>query len=325
MKLKYLYDNRDLTKMILENWNYDEDSLNMLDYYRISSNAIYPFQENGETRLLRFAPVSEKDKDNVLAELKFIKYLNANNYPALKIVASKKSEEHLTIQTPWGEYYATVFERVAGTSLGETDLSDQIVIEYGKTLGKLHKLSSGYLPVNKRWSYDQVLEWIKCILVEMDHQEVAIEEVGLLQNYFAKLPQSIENYGFIHYDFELDNVFYDQTNGRCHVIDFDDAMYHWYVMDIEQALESLCEKLQTEQQNPYKKLFIQGYRMEYAVTDDMLHYLPIFRRFANLYGYTRIIRSIEERWDNEPEWVINLRSHLDDMIKERQVSFGKPF
>lgn len=44
LKLKYLFDNRDLAKMILENWDYDESSLKMFDYFRISSNAVYPFQ-----------------------------------------------------------------------------------------------------------------------------------------------------------------------------------------------------------------------------------------------------------------------------------------
>ena len=41
LKLRYLFDNRDLAIMILENWEYDPASLHMLDYFKISSSA-YP-------------------------------------------------------------------------------------------------------------------------------------------------------------------------------------------------------------------------------------------------------------------------------------------
>lgn len=43
MKLKYLFDNRDLTHMILNNWDHDTDKPGILDNYRISANAVYPF------------------------------------------------------------------------------------------------------------------------------------------------------------------------------------------------------------------------------------------------------------------------------------------
>lgn len=62
LKLKYLFQNKDLAEMILKNWSYDPESLDMFQYYRISSNAVYPFRDQGEVRLLRFAPVEEKIK-----------------------------------------------------------------------------------------------------------------------------------------------------------------------------------------------------------------------------------------------------------------------
>lgn len=44
LKLKYLYENYDLAKSALENWEYDTDTLDEhLQNFRISSNAVYPF------------------------------------------------------------------------------------------------------------------------------------------------------------------------------------------------------------------------------------------------------------------------------------------
>lgn len=65
LKLKYLFQHNDLAEMILKNWNYDLESLDMFQYYRISSNAVYPFRDQGEVRLLRFAPVEEKIKSTL--------------------------------------------------------------------------------------------------------------------------------------------------------------------------------------------------------------------------------------------------------------------
>jgi hypothetical protein len=56
LRLKYLFNDVNLAEMILKNWDYDEGSTEMFKFYRISSNAIYPFKYKGRTQLLRFAP-----------------------------------------------------------------------------------------------------------------------------------------------------------------------------------------------------------------------------------------------------------------------------
>lgn len=61
LKLKYLFENYDLAKEALENWEHDHDPHDkMLSQFRISSNAIYPFCQNGEVCFLRLAPCDEK-------------------------------------------------------------------------------------------------------------------------------------------------------------------------------------------------------------------------------------------------------------------------
>lgn len=322
MKLKYLFDNRDLAKMLIGNWKYDKNSLEMFKYYRISSNAIYPFQSEGKTQLLRFAPISEKDKNNILAELELIRYLRFNKFPALRTVLSNNVEELITAKTPWGEYYATVFDRVPGVQMGDVDFDEGILFQFGKTLGKLHKLSSMFVPTNRRWSYEEVLLWMSSILSEFQNQEPAIREIEQLQTYFSKIPKNKDIYGLVHYDFEVDNVFYDEATGICNVIDFDDAMYHWYVMDIEQTLNSIKEAMVPMRYVWGRECFLNGYKSEYPINDEMLYLLPVFRRFADLYSYTRILRVSAEKWNNEPKWLADLRVKLDISMKRKLANFG---
>ena len=56
LKLRYLFNNKDLAHMILNNWENDNEDLNSLKYYRISSNAVYWCKNGGGTFFLRFAP-----------------------------------------------------------------------------------------------------------------------------------------------------------------------------------------------------------------------------------------------------------------------------
>ena len=88
--------------MLLKNWGFDQDSLDMFKYYWISSNAIFPFRFKGKIELLRFAPTIEKSKENIIAEFEFISYLRDYHYGVLESVASLNEEELVEARTPWG-------------------------------------------------------------------------------------------------------------------------------------------------------------------------------------------------------------------------------
>ena len=76
LQLKYMFENYELAKHALTNWNHDEESLDAyLKYFRISSNAIYPFKGCGKRCFLRLAPVEEKQEENLRGELAFLQYL----------------------------------------------------------------------------------------------------------------------------------------------------------------------------------------------------------------------------------------------------------
>lgn len=324
MKLRHLFNNPALAEMLLKNWEYDETSLDLFQYFRISANAIYPFKKDGEVRFLRCCPISEKTKDNILAELAFINYLRSKQYNALEPVPSRDGDGLVQKSTPWGEYYASVFKRVTGTQISETDFKDEIMFAYGTALGQLHELSNSYTaPKTKRWTHVDVFKWLEDTFKSLAIEASPMDELNLLREYFSRLPINPKNYGLVHYDFELDNVFYDETTKSCSVIDFDDAMYHWYIMDIVQAMESIKGEIAENEFSRKQAVFLEGYRSRFDLDDDLFAMIPAFKRFANLYGYARVARAIQEQWDNEPDWMVELRTKLNKALERESEFFGK--
>lgn len=324
LKLKYLFDNRDLVFMLLENWKYDKEKISLLNEFRISANAVYPFRTDGKISFLRFAPVEEKSEKDLLAELDFIEYLLNNSYSAANIVKTKDQKRCINVATPWGNYLAVVFKGVSGKQLEILDYSDTLYYGFGKSLGHLHKLSKNYKPNNSiRNNWEERLDWTKNILIEYSAIRSSIDEVDILLKFFKKIEMNNDNYGLIHYDFELDNIFYNGETKEFNIIDFDDCVYHWFAMDIEQSLDSIKNEIPLKYHEKAEQIFLSGYRTEMSLSEDMLKILPIFRRYANLYSYARCLRSIDESWNNEPEWMKTLRNHLQRSIMEHQKDFGK--
>ena len=324
LKLKYLFENYALAKEALKNWKHDEANLDeTLSGFRISSNAIYPFCEDGQVCFLRLAPVEEKEERNVSGELEFIRYLRGKGYPALEPVLSITGKDCLKLSTEWGAYYAAVFRKVGGVPVEDTDMSGPVMRAYGKALGRLHALSEAYEPRVKKWSHEEALDWIASALTEYGAPEGVVFAQAALRQELSALPARRDTYGLVHYDFEPDNVFYSEETQTCSVIDFDDGMYHWFALDIEQVFDSLRGALRGEALLKAKKEFIKGYEEERPYTEEMEASLPLMRRFVDLFSYARLIRCVAEKFPEEPPWLGELRIKLNRAILEKERNILK--
>ena len=321
MKLKNLVDNRPLVLSLLSHWQYDEDAISILDQFRISANAVYPFYRFGEICLLRFAPVEEKVAETVQAELDFLAYLRGCGFSAPETVPTKSGSELMVIDTEWGRYIAAVFKRVAGKKMEGLEYSDGLFTGYGQTLGKLHNLSRSYHPSKPvRPGWKQQLSRVESVLRECHAPEKVLDEVDQLRAGFNRLPETPETYGLIHYDYELDNVFYSEEQDVYPVIDFDDSVYHWYVMDVVVTLNNIKNELPDHDKLSARENFLKGYRQMSSLPEEMLVEGSIFHRYENLIRYSRCLWSVSELYQNEPEWMSDLRAYLKTFVVEYEES-----
>lgn len=310
LKLKDLVENFDLAKEALQHWQYDAETLDdCLQYFRISSNAIYPFHQNGRLCFLRLAPVGEKLLTNLQGELEFILYLRENNYPALEPLQAKEGEYILTLTTQWGDYYATAFYAVEGEPIEDTDFSEDVCLAYGKALGRMHQLSSPFVPTVRKQSHEALLELMEKRLTDFRCEKALFDCLAELRRVLSDLPKDAAHYGLLHYDFECDNVFYDEDTGTCNVIDFDDGIYHFYALDVEQAVDSIYEEAPEELAENAVKAFLSGYQSEFSYDGDE-QVRSVMRRFCDLYSYTKLLYCLSESVEDEPDWMVELKEKL---------------
>lgn len=316
LKLKYMFENFDLAKQALQNYEYDTDRLDeALSRFRISANAVYPFFCGGKLCFLRLAPAEEKDFRDIQGEVEFIRYLRSCGYPAMEPIPARDGIFCLSLDTPWGRYYACAFRCVSGKPLENAEMDDAVLYEYGAALGRLHSLSQSFTPSVRKSTYADVLEVMHDEFAAEDVPEPVRRELDAVSDLLKLLPQTEENFGLVHYDFEPDNVFWDGKNHQCSVIDFDDGIYHWFALDVEQVFDCLTEFFEGNALQKAKEQFLKGYRTHHVFTEEMESCMPLMRRFINLYSYARLRHCLSEPVAEPPEWMEHLVKRLRSKMR----------
>lgn len=379
MKLQHLHDQRDMVHHILRRWAHDADRLDWLDRYRISANAVYPFSSGGQLHFLRFAPASEKRAGQIEAELAWLEALGANGLEVCVPVPSLSGKHVERVETDWGACLACVFKGAEGQRLdwmAWDPLPEDALRAAGRTLAELHRLSERFgreqatrqpdqVAEPSPWSWSEVLDWCERTVAGIpmlpegalgldDDGELwpsvplEAEQYGhavqALRETLAAMPCSPETHGRIHYDFEMDNLFWQPGANRCGPIDFDDCMLHLYGMDVYKSLESIRETLADKREEAEaahdsdtsdcgantvadvdweqrlaqaSALFLEGYRTIRPVPADLTTHRSVHETFAAAYGYARCVHAVQQVDENELEWQTGLRTQLRHFMEER--------
>lgn len=311
--------NDSAAKQLIQCWEHDTDTLK---FWRASSNFIYLFERNGIRHFLRFIHGEDNTIENIQAELDFMQHLIAGGYPTVAPVLSRNGNRIETIRTAEHEcYYGVVFEQAGGIRLPLDRMTDRHAREWGMSLASMHILSGSYTSgAAKRGSWLDALTFVSSVLQRHPREKGARQELEQVRGQLSKLPAGAEHVGLIHYDFETDNMFYDEEESRYCAIDFDDAMIHWYAMDIVSALADLTEQGEDDAKRKIEH-FLTGYRSIKPLDERWVHLFPLFQRFSDLYTFARLLRSVEDMdVHRSPEWAIRLKDKLlkvCDRIRER--------
>jgi Ser/Thr protein kinase RdoA (MazF antagonist) len=308
---------------LIQFWEHDEGTL---EVWRASSNFVYAFERNQVQYFLRISFDQDNSIEQIQAELEFMHNLQSNKFPCVIPIRSINGRLTETIKTVDGTYIAVVFSAAKGINLDSETITAEQMKEWGKSLASLHCLSRNYEPVfERRKSWVDTIQFMESVLQKHPQEQGAIQELSRLNSWLQSLPTTNNVYGLIHYDFELDNIFYEKNDDHCfNVIDFDDAIYHWYALDIVTALDDFFDN------NIHSELlihsFLNGYRSINALENEAISHFPRFRRFANLYKFARLLSSLDYgEIDEIPTWFDELRVKLVRVTDELRLGFHEPW
>ena len=109
------------------------------------------------------------------------------------------------------------------------------------------------------------------------------------------------------------------------VIDFEDCMLNWYACDLDVSVGSLAGWLKKYGDKidliAARMAFLNGYRRQFRTPGRLWEHLPQFRRFRQIYRYTRIVRAIDEPLKDETEEITELRGRLEAAAAEIAMGF----
>lgn len=307
-----------LAEKILNQWGYDEGSVY---YFRASANFIFVFRKNGKRYFLRFNATSERDLKTIEAEIETLLYLRNQPVHTAQPVKSLNDRYIEIIETDIGTFYAVVFEGLQGEQHEFGDLKQEQFVTWGGALGRLHHVLKE-MPEEyrqNRSSWNDKLAFVKETLP--NHETAAVTELEQIIQWAEGLSISKETFGLIHYDFELDNLYWNHD--EVGILDFDDCLICWYVADIAFALRDLFEDC-IDLSHPFFQEFIKGYSRETEIDTTLLQDLPWFMRMHSLVLFATLLRTVDiEESENDPEWLIGLRRKLLGYIEKYRASFEK--
>lgn len=307
-----------VAERFMQYWEHDEATLK---FWRASSNFVYCFNKGEKRYFLRFTFNQENAREQILAEIDYMQYLSEHGYPCVQAVPSNQGHIVETISTMDGLYVGVVFTNANGSVLELETMANEQFVEWGKSLASLHLLSQTYSPADwKRKQWHEVLDSIDHTLQRYPAERDAKSELDRIRLWLSELSFSENNFGLIHYDFQLDNVHWDEQEHHFHVFDFDDAMYHWFAMDIVTALKDV------EDSNHHTASFLKGYRTLVALNEDVLELFPKFQRFDDIYTFSRLLLSLENSdIENPPTWYEGLKTKLTRICDEKRAGFRHPW
>jgi Ser/Thr protein kinase RdoA (MazF antagonist) len=304
-----------IAEQILTPWDYDQGSVR---FFRSSANFVYHFRHGGNRCFLRFAASSERTRATIEAEIDILLWLARKGLTVTTPLPSKNGSFVETVVTDLGIFHAVVFAGLEGSQLDSEDLDDAQFGEWGAALGKLHVALQSYAgsTLSVRGTWRDHLEFVRAALPE--ETSAVRSEFESVAFSLQALPVTHDSYGLIHFDFELDNLYWQgQTIG---IGDFDECTSAWYIMDIAFALRDLFRD-GVDLNNRSFLAFLSGYRTQYGLHADLVPQLPLFLRMAKLLTYARLVRAMDlPPHGEDPAWLHALRLKFGNWLDDYNAS-----
>lgn len=237
--------------------------------------------------ILKITHSSHRTYEHLEAEVAWVSYLVAKGVRAPR---NYRSSHGLFIErVPAVDSYFSVvsYEKLVGQRIADALLTEALFRPWGTMIGRLHRLSSGYLSKAQRyaWYESDFLDIERYIPADLD---ISKNAQRIIQDVRA-LPLSQFQYGLIHADVYQENMFL--ADGELVLFDFDNCEYGHYISDIAIALYAALWRVPDEDERAqFSERFLRslfaGYREEHQLSRAEIEALPLFLQLREVLIYT---------------------------------------
>ncbi len=274
----------------------------------------------GTPCILRITHSSHRNIKQIKGELEWINFLAENEARVCQAYPSSKGNYVEKITQQDSTYFLiAAFQKAEGLFLNKNKhlLTDSLIIEWGKLVGRLHRLTKEYLPTSKERRRPVWSEYIPKIEEYLNKELVALKRAKEIIQTIESLPKDRDSYGLIHYDIHQSNFLI--SDGKITLFDFDDSEYNWFIADIAVILfTALWAKLNGERSreefiSDFLIKFLKGYNQENNLSNWWVNKIALFLRMRHILLYAVIIR---EHKLNPTEWSKKLIEKWKPMIEK---------
>jgi len=255
-------------------------------------NVVYACETAGaEAKILRIAYLTDRSREDVLAEVEFVRYLFENGGSVSDVIESRNGKMLEEIVYDNRTFFVCLFRKAKGELLADHHYryrEGAPISEYfyncGKVLGKLHHLSKGYRPIHRRYSFFDKFNPDSIEKRIPDSLHLLKKKLKELLRTLEGLDRNPDSFGMVHFDYNDGNYSIDFDTGQITVYDFDNSCYGWYMFDLAGLWAHGVGWVQFEPDAAKRKKFmdayfdtvLEGYRSETNIEQSMLEQLPLF-------------------------------------------------
>jgi len=268
---------------------------------------IFEFERDEGPGILRISHSIRRSMELIRGELDWVNYLFNGGASVACPIPSKSGEWVEIIEDgAGGSFLAAAFERAEGESHRGKGWSPELLFNYGRLIGQLHRMSRDYKPQQVSWKRPQ---WDDPVMLEIDQylpeEDQQVMRIYVeLRDYLRDLPRDIASYGLIHQDAHQGNFFVTES-GKITLFDFDDCVYSWFVNDIALVLfyAAMGQEDQAAFVTEFLTGFLPGYFREHQLDPIWFKEIPNFLKLREIDLYAVIHRSFDVENLDDP-WCI---------------------
>lgn len=247
--------------------------------------------EDGRHFIIKFLDASKYRKASIIRELTWMAYLAEQG---LNMAVSIRSAQNLLIEEVTHDskrYYVIAFTKAPGNPLTNLTSDFTIVKQWGRGMGKMHKLGKKDATAASLVHRMAFPQWNDHVMFTDAFPEGAGQKVHTQWKQYLKelesLPQDQDSYGIVHNDLHHHN--FHVHNGEIIFFDFGDVSYHWFVYDIAiaiyHAVQKVLENRKAEFVARFFDSFLSGYLEENTLSEEWIQRIPLFIDFRNIYSF----------------------------------------